>query len=551
VADTVSLVLNIDTRAGTTAVKGLSTEVAGLKTNADKAKPAMDAAAASTKNAADKATQAKGAVAALAAAMSMVSPEAARVVTGLANVAGAIGGVGKAATLLGASTGPLALLAVAVGAVAIAWKVVGDNAKAAAEKQKAAAATASAMQNSTNQIAAARAIDKFRSGGITRGQAISDLAAAGAQTPAAQAAAQQAAIAQATYEKVRDSATDATGDANTQAAFAAFQQAKKNAAQAVLDYATATVDAVTADLKKGSSGGGSGGGGKPKTGFNYNYDSTGITVDPTRDQILGGVTGTEINAGTPWMGDPTTPPPVTPPPPPGGRFPTGAFVGSYGAALSNLAGGNAGAALGMIPGPAGMITGMLGSIGTGGAAGVSKSLSGFKDAMVEALEALPEILTKVIPDFIEGFISEVIPALIADLPAILRAVIWEIPKAIIEGIAAAIKGIIPKASINTSSHNVGGWLSGLSSFDVGTARVTSDQLAMVHKDEAVLTPSQADAWRKGGGGGGSTEIHHHYEISGPIGDAGFDAIIQKRLSAMFGPGGVGYSTGLTGGLRSS
>jgi hypothetical protein len=61
----------------------------------------------------------------------------------------------------------------------------------------------------------------------------------------------------------------------------------------------------------------------------------------------------------------------------------------------------------------------------------------------------------------------------------------------------------------------GGGAPGMSSFfgdmapsaDIGLPRVPQNMLLNVHKDEAVLTPSQAEAWR--GGGGGNITVHIH------------------------------------------
>lgn len=573
-ADTVSLVLNIDTASGKTAVKGLADEVKGLKTQADAVKPAIDNAAKGTKEFSDKATQTKGAVAALAAAMSMISPQAAAVVQGLGNVSGALGGVGKAAMALGASSGPLAILAVAVAAIATAWKLVGDQAKAAEQKQADAAKKAAERMALSNVKDRQKLEAGYKSGKIdeatyqeTLANASGNAAYAGqfsdldARMKAAKEAASGSVLATVSHEEavsrkgavknlekeyadlikeradfINDAFVNAVSDApkgDTAPKSPKTVQANK----VLVDYA----DAIAADTFVG-----------PLTGAQQ------------REDALSGVTGTTINAGTPWLGDVTTPPP----PPPPGSSQTGRHimqgVGAYGAALSNIAGGNPGAALGMIPGPAGMITGALSSIGKDGAAGISKNLTAFKDAMVEALKALPDILTEVIPDFIEGFISQVIPALIADLPAMLKAILVDIPIAIVKGIADAIKQLIPSKNEAYDRDKVGfgDWLTAgtfssgksVKSYDVGTARVSADQFAMIHKDEAVLTPSQADAWRRGGSSGGgpsSTEVHHHYEINGPVGDSAFASIIEAQLSKRFGPGGVGYSTGLTGGLRSS
>ncbi len=90
-------------------------------------------------------------------------------------------------------------------------------------------------------------------------------------------------------------------------------------------------------------------------------------------------------------------------------------------AIGGLATGNPGALLGLIPG-GGMIGG-LASIGAGGADGVRDQLDGFTDAFRDGLEALPEILSEVIPDFASTIVGELIPSLIKASPEIFISLI--------------------------------------------------------------------------------------------------------------------------------
>lgn len=68
-------------------------------------------------------------------------------------------------------------------------------------------------------------------------------------------------------------------------------------------------------------------------------------------------------------------------------------------------------------------------------------------------------------------------------------------------------------------------------FDQGTARVPFDMPAMIHQNEAVLTPSQADEWRNGGSGG---DTYNDFRGVGPS----EVARLQSLIMSLAGPGRV-------------
>lgn len=77
-----------------------------------------------------------------------------------------------------------------------------------------------------------------------------------------------------------------------------------------------------------------------------------------------------------------------------------------------------------------------------------------------------------------------------------------------------------------------GFFDGLiNSFDVGTPYVTHDQVAQIHKGEAVLTPDEAADWRGGGGG-------NVYNIDARGADAGAVRRIEQSLMTLAGPGRI-------------
>ena len=110
--------------------------------------------------------------------------------------------------------------------------------------------------------------------------------------------------------------------------------------------------------------------------------------------------------------------------------------------------GDVGGLLGMA-GPIGMGVGTLANVGRMGAGGVRDQLEGFTDAIVAGLEALPEILTEVIPDFIEGLITDLLPALVETFPLLAKAIAIDLPIALAKALWDVIKFLVPGGDAET------------------------------------------------------------------------------------------------------
>jgi len=105
--------------------------------------------------------------------------------------------------------------------------------------------------------------------------------------------------------------------------------------------------------------------------------------------------------------------------------------GDLGGGLSSIAGATGMAGLGV----AGAAVSGLQAIGEGGAEGVRETLEGVKDALVGAIEALPELIGDVLPRFAVSLVGDLIPALIKAAPEILKSVLIDLPLAIAEALA--------------------------------------------------------------------------------------------------------------------
>jgi hypothetical protein len=100
--------------------------------------------------------------------------------------------------------------------------------------------------------------------------------------------------------------------------------------------------------------------------------------------------------------------------------------GDLGGGLSSIAGATGRAGLGV----AGAALSGLQAIGEQGAEGIRETLEGVKDALIAALEALPQLIGDVLPQFAISLVSELIPALIRAAPQILRSILVDLPIAI-------------------------------------------------------------------------------------------------------------------------
>ncbi len=135
--------------------------------------------------------------------------------------------------------------------------------------------------------------------------------------------------------------------------------------------------------------------------------------------------------------------------------------GDLGGGLSSIAGATGMAGLGV----AGAAISGLQFIGEQGADGIRDTLDGVKDGLIAALEALPELIGKVLPDFAVSLVSELIPALIEAAPQLFEALLVELPIAI----AVAIGEILRSAVTDEENRgrNIGAVIGGVGGFLLG------------------------------------------------------------------------------------
>lgn len=135
--------------------------------------------------------------------------------------------------------------------------------------------------------------------------------------------------------------------------------------------------------------------------------------------------------------------------------------GDLGGGLSSIAGATGMAGLGV----AGAAVSGLQFIGEQGADGIRETLDGVKDGLIAALEALPELIGKVLPDFAVSLVSELIPALIEAAPQLFEALLVELPIAI----AVAIGEILRSAVTDEENRgrNIGAVIGGVGGFLLG------------------------------------------------------------------------------------
>jgi hypothetical protein len=228
-----------------------------------------------------------------------------------------------------------------------------------------------------------------------------------------------------------------------------------------------------------------------------------------------------------------------------------ALAMSWSGAGVGLAQGDVGGLLGMA-GPVGMGIGAAANIGRMGAGGVREQLEGFTDAVVAGLEALPEILTEVIPDFVEGLVTDLIPALVETFPMLVKAIVMDLPIALAKALWEAIKSLIPGGDAETGfwgkAANTGLDILTLGQAkrsDFGFGRESSQRL----RDDTGRHLT--------GGGGGSSMINSRGEPAGSRSRSGGGqtVIVQgsvfgsmdrftQSLDEHLGYGGGGFSTAI-------
>jgi hypothetical protein len=161
--------------------------------------------------------------------------------------------------------------------------------------------------------------------------------------------------------------------------------------------------------------------------------------------------------------------------------------GDLGGGISSVAGAAGMPGLGV----AGAAVSGLQFIGQEGAEGIRDTLDGVKDALVGALEALPELIGQVLPQFAISLVETLIPALITNAPDIFKALLVELPLAIASALAKllgldrAAEGVARFASETEFRQNAAAL------FTVVSGRDVTGQAAQELRD-------QGDASRFGG-----------------------------------------------------
>ena len=133
--------------------------------------------------------------------------------------------------------------------------------------------------------------------------------------------------------------------------------------------------------------------------------------------------------------------------------------GDLGGGLSSVAGATGLAGLGV----AGAAVSGLQFIGEAGADGIRETLDGVKDALLGALEALPELIGQVLPQFAVTLVAELIPALIEAAPELFRAILIDLPVAIARALGSVLRDAFGRDSENRG-RNIGAVIGGVGGF---------------------------------------------------------------------------------------
>jgi hypothetical protein len=76
------------------------------------------------------------------------------------------------------------------------------------------------------------------------------------------------------------------------------------------------------------------------------------------------------------------------------------------------------------------------------AEGVSSQMEGFLDALLAGIQALPDIISKVLPKFATKFVGDFLPGIAKMLPKLISAITTELPVQIIKGLPKAIASLL-------------------------------------------------------------------------------------------------------------
>jgi hypothetical protein len=451
-------------------------EVENLTKSVDTLKKSTATAAADTKKLDDSlkgikggAENARGAMEGVAAALGLVSPEAAGAVRQVSMLTAGIQGLARTGPLL---VGYLGAAALAVGVLSLAWRKLSDDLDKANEKQEKAAKLALESQNAYTKSGMSVAMMRLKADVDAGRAAPADLAAAQIREQAANAFAEPRAVEEgrAQAERARiaeleallrspemqgnsqgvqipaalqaqaDIAAAKTRLGNTTRAIAGLDRQAEELGRAMWDGFTAGAKGKPASMPKGTT---SAGGQVSLDGF-----GDGIEADlagwgrPAAFDIPTGVGRSYTFSGYDGALPGQLLPAID-------RKPNDERGRAFGMGALGLVQGDVGGMLGAL-GPAGMALGGLANVGRMGASGVRDQLEGFTDSVIAGLEALPEILTEVIPDFVGALVSDLLPALVESFPELAKAIALDLPIAIARALVEALAEILPGGNAKTN-----------------------------------------------------------------------------------------------------
>ena len=580
---------NLDKAGKSAEAAGAALE--GVEGRSGRARDSMRAAGDAAEHMGDRAGRADTIMQGLAGGLELVSPEAAELARHGGDAAGAI----EAISFMGSSAlSILGPVAVAVGALGLAYMQLAGDVEEAEARMAAANARAQEAQQFSERLGRVRVQASVARGEITEEEGAARLAEMEA---AAQFAGQRKELDAEALElaqkrrEVEAEIAEIQGYARqTQSTAAAMEAAREqleklegaqamvqqrvenlNTAQAGLEadlYAIATASKEAAGAENGRAAAidrASEAQQRAAEAERQRKEKQAAEGAAARDRLLSGQSGpqvteggisviergqveTQLRTGEAAGGAEVEVPTASGPG-------AGAIVGQAGAALT----GNVAGAVG---GPVGMGLSALTAVGGLGADGVDQALDGFKGLLMQGLRSLPEILSEVAPDFA----VEMVTTLLAEGPEILYDIIegallgvWNLIKGFFvelfkvgdgdgrTGIDGRDEGFLEDTaeSILLAMDRVGGGMvAGLARRHSG-GLADREQLAILQAGEIVVpengamtSNARAQAWAASGGAGGSAAGGgvHFYDCNF-AGPSSVDWIRQQMLD-IYGPGGL-------------
>lgn len=592
--DTVRISLGLDSGDAEKRLHALNMELGDTPKRAHKAADSLDHVADKAKRVEDNSGLADSVLQALAGAMDKVSPAGAEAARTMGDLSGGLEAIARLGGTTLAILGPVAL---AAGALGVAWRKTSADLEEAEKKMKAAEDRTRSFADAISKMReqqqlwnleimvangnfagqgdilgmtqTARSVEQARAGG--REVIEAGVLRAGQQLTAAQQALQgrdQQRVDKAFLEETeRLQKQLANAEANLKASKDALSKFDAETANwtAGLIEARQKVEEAAKNERAGLRSGG-GGGGRGAMGPTGAVITTG-GGDIRISEIAAGPTVSHVpmSASIGGMGDVATIQSL--------RQRT---LGGIAGTAANIQASRFGTTMSDIGAVGGFLGGGFGALATLGstmpgqsvAGKVSANLMGMKDAMVAALEALPEIIGEVIPDFAIGIVENVIPALIENAPAIFKSLIIDLPL----GIAKALIGL-PVVLMRGASEKIDNAI-GMDTSDLkgprrrmaqfagfferelgvdipGFAKGTFTDRAMVaqlHPFERVVPASQVGsqttdaamgASAGGGGMGGNQAINFYGPVLGGV--DGIMREIDRRIAS-----GAGFSNAIAG-----